>query len=378
MSADDFQTKYASVMESMLKSAVAETTKLFETMVDELKAEISRIKKENEELKTKCRQFENANIAPAADAGHSESFPGTSDGLGKRDTAVQCDLVPVRTMLVEQCQPLRNSSLQNQEQQWCYEKMEYGFQAHNYVTLMADVQVKQEDNEDSSLQSVLKQEQDEPTVACGQILIDKAGLLRTSTCEMEIEGSHINCNCSTGPICLAQKNKETQEACDLPCFEMDGGLQGVQNQSSEPLMTKAQFLAKLAVSPIVEAPEKASTDDFADATACGTIPTKSLVARLRSHLKPHLQTRRPESEQCTEIETTSVSPKKLRLENDGANDENRNVPIPVSPTIQDAVEDTIGTNNDASPISPSRSGPCKDNVTSRKELLNQILSVLEN
>lgn len=90
MSADDFQSKYASVMESMLKSAVAETTKLFETMVDELKAEISRIKKENEDLKTRCSQFEKAKSKPSGNAGESGPFPGTGDGSGKRDTAVQC------------------------------------------------------------------------------------------------------------------------------------------------------------------------------------------------------------------------------------------------------------------------------------------------
>lgn len=77
MSADDFQTKYASVMESMLQSAIAETTKLFETMVNELKAEISRIKKENEDLKARCSQFESS---PTVYSGESE----------KRDTAVQC------------------------------------------------------------------------------------------------------------------------------------------------------------------------------------------------------------------------------------------------------------------------------------------------
>ncbi|KAG7214478.1 hypothetical protein INR49_022990 [Caranx melampygus] len=129
MSADDFQTKYASVMESMLKSAVAETTKLFETMVDDLKAEISRIKKENEDLKTRCSQFENGKSQTTAE----ESEPPTrlSDRSEKRDTAVQCDLFSFRTMLVEQCQPLRNSSLQNQPQQ-SYEEKEYGLQEHNY------------------------------------------------------------------------------------------------------------------------------------------------------------------------------------------------------------------------------------------------------
>ncbi|XP_067354311.1 uncharacterized protein [Channa argus] len=259
MSADDFQTKYASVMESMLKSAVAETTKLFETMVDELKAEISRIKKENDDLKTKCREFENAKIQPAADTRDDEPLPGTSDGLEKRDTAVQCDLplisglnswefrvevsnknlVPVRTMLVEQCQTVRDSSLQNQDQQWCYEAMEYGFQEHNYVTQnqgdsqMADVQVKQE------------QEQDERTVACGQVVIDKAGLPWTSVCEMENEGFHIDHESSTAQVPLPQKNRETPEAWDLPCFGMNSDLQGVRNQSSEPKLSLVISLAAL-------------------------------------------------------------------------------------------------------------------------------------
>lgn len=90
MSADDFQTKYASVMESMLKSAVAETTKLFETMVDELKAEISRLKKENDDLKTKYSQFENAKSQVPVYTRESEPLPGISDGFEKRDTAIQC------------------------------------------------------------------------------------------------------------------------------------------------------------------------------------------------------------------------------------------------------------------------------------------------
>lgn len=90
MSADDFQTKYASVMDSMLKSAVAETTKLFETMVDELKAEILRLKTENEDLKTRCSQFENTKSQAPVCTRESEPLPGASDGFEKRDTAVQC------------------------------------------------------------------------------------------------------------------------------------------------------------------------------------------------------------------------------------------------------------------------------------------------
>lgn len=88
MSADDFQTKYASVMESMLQRAIAETTKLFETMVDELKEEISIIKKENEDLKARCSQCESAGSPPTAYCRESE--PGRSDCREKRDTAVQC------------------------------------------------------------------------------------------------------------------------------------------------------------------------------------------------------------------------------------------------------------------------------------------------
>ena len=97
MSADDFQTKYASVMESMLKSAIAETTKLFETMVDELKAEISRIKKENEDLKTRCSQFERGKSLRAVHSPDPEpprrrggGGGGGGGGSEKRDTAVQC------------------------------------------------------------------------------------------------------------------------------------------------------------------------------------------------------------------------------------------------------------------------------------------------
>lgn len=90
MSADDFQTKYASVMDGMLKSAVAETTKLFETMVDELKAEILRLKTENDDLRTKCVQFENTKSQAHVCPTESEPLPGASDGSEKRDTAVQC------------------------------------------------------------------------------------------------------------------------------------------------------------------------------------------------------------------------------------------------------------------------------------------------
>ncbi|XP_040002404.1 mucin-6 [Xiphias gladius] len=228
MSADDFQTKYASVMESMLKSAIAETTKLFETMVDDLKAEISRIKKENEDLKTRCSQFENGKSHATDYTGESEPLPRPSDGSEKRDTAVQCDLVPFRTMRVEQCQPLRNSSLQNQHKQCSYEEMEYGLHEHNYEThgegnsQMAFILVKQEEAyDDDSLRPILKQEEVEPTDVCGQV-----------SCGTQNEGPLINMECSTREV--PEKVEETQVAVELPFLGMNSDLQGAQNQSSEP------------------------------------------------------------------------------------------------------------------------------------------------
>ncbi|KAM6971804.1 uncharacterized protein FYW47_003946 [Aplochiton taeniatus] len=91
MSGGDFQSRYASVMDSMLQSAVAETTKLFETMVEELKAEISRIKKENDDLKSKCSNFENVKNNLQVD--HVNKEKETSDRAAssdKRDIGIQC------------------------------------------------------------------------------------------------------------------------------------------------------------------------------------------------------------------------------------------------------------------------------------------------
>lgn len=219
MSADDFQTKYASVMESMLKSAVAETTKLFETMVDELKAEISRIKKENEDLKTRCSQYESARSQLTFYTRETEPPPGRSNCSKKRDRAIQCDLVPFNKILVEQCQPLRRSSLQNQKQQCSYEEMEYALKEHNYEThgeensQMAFICVKQED--DSSLQSVLKQEEVESTVVCRQVLSDKADSTWAAAFGIEKEGPFINKVFSTREILLPRRQETTQVALEL-------------------------------------------------------------------------------------------------------------------------------------------------------------------
>lgn len=94
MSKEDFQTQFATLMDTALRTAVSETTKLFETMVNELKAEISRVKSENEDLKAKFRCTENGdhsihsrlNNSETADSGQNlERLP-----INKRDVGIQC------------------------------------------------------------------------------------------------------------------------------------------------------------------------------------------------------------------------------------------------------------------------------------------------
>ncbi|KAM8879384.1 uncharacterized protein AB9W97_014775 [Spinachia spinachia] len=272
MSSDDFQTKYSSVMEGMLKGAIAETTKLFETMVDELKTEISLMKKENEDLKRRCNQFEDARNQPSVHTGEADPVQGPSETSGKRDRAVQCDLVPFRTMLVEQCQPLRPSSQQNQEQQCTYEKMVYSLPDHTYgegTTQMAYVLVKQEFC-DSSL---LKQEETEAPVS-GLVLSDKAGSPQASAFAAENEG-----------------------ILELPYL---GGLQGAQKQLSESghslVLSIAETNGNLEVSDLIQM-DKLKTSE--------THP--SVVARQQSEVKT-LEKEQPsvKSQQCQREGQASV------------------------------------------------------------------------
>ncbi|XP_028256261.1 uncharacterized protein LOC114432430 isoform X2 [Parambassis ranga] len=216
MSADDFQAMYASVMESMLKNAVAETTKLFEKMVDELKAEISKIKKENEDLKTRCSKFENASSRPVVDKGErSHCAPAQSDDCGKRDSAVQCDLVPFHTVLVEQCQPLSHGLLQN----YAYEEMEDGLLEH-----------RQEKSHDSSSESEL-QEDDLDTL----VLSESTG--SPQALESEYEEPPMIGECSTEEVTYPQKD-------DLTCSVKEG-VQGSQNWSHDPEPSVVISLAEI-------------------------------------------------------------------------------------------------------------------------------------
>lgn len=92
MATDCFQSQFASVMESVMKTAVAETTKLFETTIEEMGAEISRIKEENGDLKTKLLSLENEKKSVGVCDGESrESGPSPAPSrIEQHDVGVQC------------------------------------------------------------------------------------------------------------------------------------------------------------------------------------------------------------------------------------------------------------------------------------------------
>ncbi|XP_060950991.1 uncharacterized protein LOC133027863 [Limanda limanda] len=228
MSTGDFQTRFASVMESMLKSSIKETSTLFETTVDELKAEISRIKKENDNLRARCSQLEERPSTVHSRGSQAPPQPCSE----KRDIAVQCDLAPLRTMLVDQCQSLEYSSLQSEQQRCSQWEMENSLQDHNYgnadsqMTLML---VKEEESyDDSSLLPVIKQEDDEPNVFCGKVTNEE----RATACGNENEGPLIDHVCSTGE--MFKNDEETRVTSELRCHGMDNDLERAQNQLSEP------------------------------------------------------------------------------------------------------------------------------------------------
>ncbi|XP_033985611.1 serine/arginine repetitive matrix protein 2-like isoform X1 [Trematomus bernacchii] len=96
-------------------------------------------------------------------------------------------------------------------------------------------------------------------------------------------------------------------------------------------MTKAQFLAQLAVTPVTKDPTKASSEDSMDATASSedTITgdkkrfhNKSILDKLQSHLKTRLQTQRSKMNPCKETETSAIRPINPRLKNDSPANEN--------------------------------------------------------
>ncbi|XP_076003995.1 uncharacterized protein LOC142996793 [Genypterus blacodes] len=225
MSADDFQTRYASVMESVVRSAIAETTKLFETMVNDLNAEISRIKKENEDLKSRCTEFENViNI----DIRKSPPYPGPIDATDKRDTAIQCDLLP-KAMLMELCQSLRNQEEQNASRETQEEQSHGG--GHFQVPLI-----------------VVKQEEDvDPVVLCREIINDIADSAGPSAGIIEAELPCVSQAHSIEELTLLPTNEETPVDMDVPSKAMDSRpscYRGTQSHTPEP---EHQLVNTLAV-----------------------------------------------------------------------------------------------------------------------------------
>ncbi|XP_029998156.1 uncharacterized protein LOC115424805 isoform X2 [Sphaeramia orbicularis] len=181
MAADDFQSKYASLMETMIKSAVAETTKLFETMVDELKAEISTIRKENEHLKIRCNQIENDKSQPNDGTGDTESLPRTPSSSEKRDSAVQCELVPLQDSIVDNCELLGSSSSDLEKMHSILQKKHHGETSEEENCQVALRVVKEEFCGDSCSLMEEEEEDTDLTVVCRQV----QGSLLPSACETE-------------------------------------------------------------------------------------------------------------------------------------------------------------------------------------------------
>lgn len=116
----DFQRQFTSIMEKLLHNAVSEAMQLFENSVQELKVEIVRVRKENDNLNHKLYFSEKPQTLP--DPGKSYS-PITKDNAHKRDIGVQCGklrcrwIVSMRYVLtswfLDGMSPIRPNCVQN-------------------------------------------------------------------------------------------------------------------------------------------------------------------------------------------------------------------------------------------------------------------------
>ncbi|XP_077575003.1 uncharacterized protein LOC144198068 [Stigmatopora nigra] len=242
MSTDDFQTKYTSFMESVVKSTIAETTKLFETMVEELKAELSKVKTENEALKTICRQTEAAKIVAI-------TWSGQSSCPKMRDIAVQCDPLPSFSMSEMQSmeQRLNEHNEQCNEDDLVYNMLK----DHNYDT------AKDDNSKDSK-----------PTMVNRVTQSIAADSTPSATCETDTEGKNIYQHClnievkkpslemcglflpeeqGVEPIPLDIQHKDEQNALDLLENTTTWGTEGPINEiieEREKLSIKVKQLEK--------------------------------------------------------------------------------------------------------------------------------------
>ncbi|KAL6486895.1 hypothetical protein MHYP_G00035210 [Metynnis hypsauchen] len=90
-----FQTQFASVMENVLKVAVGEATKLFERTLQQLRAELVRLRQENVDLKTGAFPHQFKTRLAAEGAQRTEQTAGPP----RRDVGVQCE----KPLMVERC-----------------------------------------------------------------------------------------------------------------------------------------------------------------------------------------------------------------------------------------------------------------------------------
>ncbi|XP_061534983.1 uncharacterized protein LOC133403775 isoform X1 [Phycodurus eques] len=215
MSTDDFQTKYTSFIESVVKSTVAETTKLFETMVDELKAELTKVKTENEALKQTCRQMEDVKTQAIRESGQR-------GGPKMRDTAVQCDLLP--GYLLPEVQPVKQST-DEQNKQCNQEDLVY--------TLLKDHDYDAAKDENSKLTVSLSNHEDyEPLIVSRNILCAVADSPPNSACGNETEDPEIDKQCLKREV---REKLETLVAPVHPSLEEDHNLHEARNQLINPL-----------------------------------------------------------------------------------------------------------------------------------------------
>ncbi|KAF7655977.1 hypothetical protein LDENG_00047640 [Lucifuga dentata] len=130
-------------------------------------------------------------------------------------------------------------------------------------------------------------------------------------------------------------------------------------------MSKIQFLAQLAVSPVDQVQQEAFSSDAVDARAASAetstndstpLQKDSLVARLRNHLKTCLRPEKPEPLKETEAPVNSKRPRLADVVTDS----------PTQSALTDNVASFKDTTKDSNSISPRISRLCKGGVRSKK------------
>ncbi|XP_049573517.1 uncharacterized protein [Syngnathus scovelli] len=211
MSTDRFQTKYASFMEVLVKSTITETTKLFETVVDELKAEISKLKAENEALKRTNRQKAEARS-------FAISVPGQRSRSTMQDSAVQCDLGQVFLLVEPVGQILNDRGKQCHEEEMVY------------LLLNDDDAAAKEGNSNLKTVSLSNHKDSEAVAVSKNVLCAVADPPPASARGNETNGPEIGRQCLNEEL---RRSHDTQMTKVYPCPEVDHSSRAVQKDSME-------------------------------------------------------------------------------------------------------------------------------------------------